>query len=72
MKYYFIFGSTPSAQYFETSDLDAITFNDGELYVWDAGNSRPDQLLSDYNGWDNFAMISKEEYDYLYNKHFVI
>ena len=61
MKYYFIFGEIPVAQY--SWGMEEIDFESGILHVHDDEKDSTIDLLCAYDGWDNWVGITEEEYE---------
>lgn len=66
---YILFGERPCRQYEEGVDKVDVDGDivDGELYECDQGTHLT-WVLSQAQGWEEFCIISKKEFDYLRNK----
>lgn len=67
---YFLFGEAACKEYDE-GGVDAVLsmrVNHGidyGLFVWDEQNNQPQDILYPYNGWGDYYIITKEEYERL-------
>lgn len=70
MKTYFLFGTDATNIYkydginavVEAYEANEITFN---TFVFIDGEAPPQQLLMEYKGWQDYTVITEEEYNLL-------
>jgi len=64
--YYFLFGSEPVREYFDTGNVKS---KEGCVVRYDDDEMSPLNLLDWYQGWDGHVEITEEEY-LKFKKHF--
>lgn len=65
MEKYFLFGGEAVTKYRKGESLENTPFG---LYKWEEGKSSPLDLLDAYCGWENWIIISKQEWEDLFMK----
>jgi hypothetical protein len=71
MKTYFLFGEDVCRTFFETDNWDAVLEDiengtEFDTYEFDNDNPQPADLLYRYHGWGDYAVITKEQYESIF------
>lgn len=67
---YLLFGESACKAFAERRNVEDVNrkVHFGALYHWNSEKNHPVELLGAYDGWNDYEVLTKEEYDQLTKK----
>lgn len=62
-KHYFLFGKEAVSALIEGQTIEQVIKHDCTIFCYDDRHDYPEDILSAFVGWGDYAVISEEEYE---------